>query len=139
MRTLMTVFALLAAGLVAGAAPTEKKDGAPSGAYTRKAGDLDLKMVFKKDHVVAVHVDAGDVGCVMTCKYKRDKDGVYHCEVTNFEKKGDFPAAKEKGYKFSFKLHPKDKAIVLSDLTGDDLTDEQKNAVEGEYEKAAGD
>jgi hypothetical protein len=89
--------------------------------------------------MMVFHGDAGDVGFVMTSKYEKDADGIYHCEVTKFEKKGDFPAAKEKGYKFSFKLEVKDKAIVMSDLNGDDINEDQKKAVEGEYEKVVGD
>jgi hypothetical protein len=83
------------------------------------------------------HVTIGDAGCVMTSKYTKEKDGTYKCEVTEFEKKGDFPASKDKGYKFAFKLEVKDKKVVLSDLTGDDITNEQKQAVEGEYDYAS--
>jgi hypothetical protein len=136
MRTL-SVLALFAFALLAVADDKDKKE--PTGAYTRKAGDLDLKIEFKKDKMMVFHGDAGDVGFVMTSKYEKDADGIYHCEVTKFEKKGDFPAAKEKGYKFSFKLEVKDKAIVMSDLNGDDINEDQKKAVEGEYEKVVGD
>jgi hypothetical protein len=136
MRTL-SVLALFAFGLVAVADDKDKKE--LSGSYTRKAGDMDLKIEFKKDKEMVFHGDVGDVGFVMTSKYTKDADGIYHCEVTKFEKKGDFPVTKEKGYKFTFKLEVKDKAIVLSDLTGDDIGEDPKKAVEGEYEKAAGD
>ena len=143
MRTLsvLTVFAL---GLLAGPAPADDakkdKEKEPTGSYTRKADQFNLKMEFKKDKVLVFHVDAGDLGgCVMTSKYTKDADGIYHCEVTEFEKKGDFPASKDKGYKFTFKLAVKDKGFVLSDLNGDELAEEQKTIVEGEYEKAAGD
>ena len=137
MRTL-SVLALFAVGLVAVADDKDKKKE-PTGAYTRKADNLELKIEFKKDKMIVFHGTAGDAGFVMTSKYDKDADGIYHCEVTNFEKKGDFPATKEKGYKFTFKLDVKDKAIVLSDLTGDDISDEAKQAVQGEYEKAVGD
>jgi len=136
MRTL-SVLALFAFGLVAVADDKDKKE--PTGSYTRKAGDMDLKIEFKKDKEMVFHGDVGDVGFVMTSKYMKDADGIYHCEVTKFEKKGDFPVAKEKGYKFTFKLEVKEKAIVMSDLNGDEIGEEQKKAVEGEYEKAAGD
>ena len=129
MRTL-SVLALFAAGVIATSARAEdkgKKEVSLVGAYARKAGDLDLKMVFKKDNVMVYHVTIGDVGCVMTSKYKK-KDGKYECEVTEFEKKGDFPATKDKGYKFSFKLEIKDKKVVLSDLEGDDINADQKQA-----------
>jgi hypothetical protein len=137
MRTL-SVLALFAIGmLVDPAAAEEKKEKPLSGTYTRKAGDLDLKMVWKKDNIMEYHVTIGDAGCVMTSKYTKEKDGTYKCEVTEFEKKGDFPAQKDKGYKFTFKLEVKDKKVVLSDLTGDDIANEQKQAVEGEYDFAS--
>ena len=139
---MLSAFALLAAGLVAGPAVADdaaKKDKEPTGSYTRKAGDMDLKLEFKKDKVLLFHVTVGDAGCLMTSKYTTDKDGVYHCELTAFEKKGDFPVTKEKGYKFSFKFALKDKGATLADLTGDEIGEEPKKAIEGEYEKAAGD
>lgn len=141
MRTL-PVLAVLAAGLLAAPASAddkEKKDKAPTGAYTRKAGDLNLKMEFKKDNVVVYHVNVGDVGCVMTSKYTKEKDGTYKCEVTEFEKKGDFPEPKEKGYKFSFKIEVKDKKVTLSNLNGEGISDDARQAVEGDYDAAAGD
>ncbi len=134
----MSILALFAAGVfVFPTVAEEKKEKGPTGAYTRKAGDLDLKMVWKKGGKMEFHVTVGDAGCVMTSKYTKDKDGIYQCEVTKFEKKGDFPAAKDKGYKFTFKLEMKDKKLVLKDLTGDDITDDQKQAIEGEYEQAS--
>ena len=51
----------------------------------------------------------------------------------NFIKKGDFPVTKEKGYKFSFKLETKKSAIVLSNFDGDDVDENAKKALEGEY------
>jgi hypothetical protein len=136
MRTL-SVFALLAVGSLAVSAPDKdkKEEKALTGSYTRKAGDLDLKIEFKKDNVMVYHVTIGEVGCVMTSKYTREKDGVFKCEVTDFEKKGDFPASKDKGYKFTFKLKIEDKKLVLSNLEGDDIAEDQKQAVEGDYEK----
>ena len=139
---MLSALALLTAGLVFGPAladDKDKKEKEPSGAYTRKSGDMDLKIEFKKDKEMVFTGDVGDVGFVMTAKYMRDADGIYHCEVTKFEKKGDFPVVKEKGYKFSFKLAVKDKSVVMSDLNGDDIAEDQKKAVEGEYDKAAGD
>ena len=135
---MVSVVVLLAGGIVLSPAFAEEKEKAKdkplAGSYTRKAGDLDLKMVFKKDNVLDFHVTAGDAGCVMTSKYTKEKDGTYKCEVTTFEKKGDFPFTKDKGYKFSFKVEMKDKKLVLSDLNGDDIGAEQKQAAEGDYE-----
>lgn len=138
MRTL-SVVALFVSGLFVAPAVAEdkEKDKPLTGTFTRKAGDLELKMEFKKDNVMDFHVTIGTVGCIMTSRYTREKDGTYKCEVTNYEKKGDFPGSKDKGYKFSFKVEVKEKKIVLKDLEGDDIAADQKQAVEGEYEKAA--
>lgn len=137
MRTL-SALALVAFGLVAVADDKDKKKE-PTGSYTRTADQMELKMEFKKDKVLVFHGTVGDAGFVMTSKYTKDADGIYHCEVTDFEKKGDFPVAKDKGYKFTFKLEVTEKAVVMTDLTGDDIAEEQKKVVEGEYAKAAGD
>ncbi|MSR52778.1 MAG: hypothetical protein EXS09_05750 [Gemmataceae bacterium] len=134
---MLSVFALLAGGIVLGPASAEEKEKAKdkplTGSFTRKAGDLELKLVFKKDNVMEFHVSAADVGCVMTSKYTKEKDGTIKCELTNFEKKGDFPVNKDKGYKFSFKVEMKDKKLVMSDLNGDDIDDNAKQALQGDY------
>lgn len=135
---MLTVLGLLAAGVVLAPAFAEEKEKAKdkplSGSFTRKAGELDLKMVFKKDNIMEFHVTTGDVGCVMTSRYTKEKDGTIKCEITNFEKKGEFPVTKEKGYKFSFKVEMKDKKLVMSDLNGDDIDDNAKQAIQGDYE-----
>jgi hypothetical protein len=132
---ILSVVALFAAGVLVLPAAAEEKE--LTGSYKRKAGDLDLKIVFKKDNVMEFNVTVGDAGCVMTSKYTRDKEGILSCEVTNFEKKGDFPVTKEKGYKFTFKWEVKDGKGKLSELKGDDIQQDQKDAVEGEYETAS--
>jgi hypothetical protein len=135
---MLSALALVAFGLVAAADEKDKKKE-PTGSFVRKADQMELKLEFKKDKELVFHGTVGDAGFVMTSKYMKDADGIYHCEVTNFEKKGDFPVSKDKGYKFTFKLEVKEKSVVMSDLTGDEIAEEQKKAVEGEYEKAAGD
>jgi hypothetical protein len=130
----LSALAVIAAVSVAVAARADEKDKELTGTYTRKADQLDLKVVFKKDKVMEFHVTSGDAGCVMTSKYTRGEDGTITAEVTNFEKKGDFPVQKEKGYKFSFKWEAKDGKGKLSELKGEEIGEEQKQAVEGEYE-----
>ena len=130
----VSVLAVFLAAVSGAPATAADKDKPLTGSFVHKVGDLEFKLAFKKDNVLDFHVTAGDAGCVMTSKYTKEKDGTIKCEVTNFEKKGDFPVTKEKGYKFSFKAEVKDKKLVLSDLTGDDIQDDQKKAVEGEYE-----
>jgi hypothetical protein len=124
-------FAVLAAPVVADDAAKDKEQ---TGAFKRKAGEMDLKMTFKKDGVLVTEVTIGEVGCVMESKYKKDKDGTYKCEVTKFEKKGDFPVTKEKGWEYSFKFAVKDKKGTLSDFMGSDVDDNAKMSIEGEYE-----
>src|SRR5687767_5831440 len=107
MRSL-SVFALVCAGLVAGPAPADDKEKELTGTYSRKADQLELKIVFKKDKVMEYHVAVGEASCVLTAKYTRGEDGTINAEVTEFETKGDFPDKREKGYKFSFKWDLKD-------------------------------
>jgi hypothetical protein len=134
----MRVLTVLALFVVAGLATADDKKE-PSGTYTRKADNVELKLDFKKDHVMVFHVNTGNGGCKMTSKCTVEKDGTHKCEVTEYEKSGDFDVDIPKGFKFSFKLEVKDKSVVLSELTGDNIQDEQKKIAEGEYEKAAGD
>ena len=124
-------FAVLAAPVVA----DDAKEKELTGTFKRKAGEMDLKMTFKKDGIMVYEVTTGEAGCVMESKYKK-VDGIYKFEVTKFEKKGDFPVNKEKGYEFSFKFVVKDGKGTMSDFMGADVDDNAKNAVEGEYEKA---
>src|SRR5262245_28162116 len=135
MRTL-SVLAVLAAGLLAGPTIADDKEKDLTGSFKRKVGDLDMKIAFKKDNMMQFVVDAGGNGCVLTAKYTRDKDGTVNCEVTDYEKKGDFPT-KEKGYKFSFKWEAKDGKGKMSDLKGDEISDDAKQAIEGDYESAS--
>ena len=55
-------------------------------------------------------------------------------ELEDFVKKGDFPYAREKGYKLNFKIESKKGAIVVSDIEGEEINDNAKQALEGEYE-----
>lgn len=135
---LLSALALGLAVLIAPAVAEDAKDAKDkelTGTFKRKAGDLDLKMAFKKDGVLVFEVGVGADGAVMDCKYKKEKDGTYKCEITKFEKKGDFPVTKEKGYEFSFKFAVKDGKGTLSDFKGADVDDNAKMAIEGEYEK----
>jgi hypothetical protein len=135
MRTL-SVLALFAAGLFAVPAVADDKEKELTGAFKRKAGELDMKLVFKKDNMMQFVINSGDNGCVLTAKYTRDKDGTVKCEVTDYEKKGEFPV-KEKGYKFSFKWEAKDGKGKMSELKGDEIPEDAKQAIEGDYESAS--
>src|SRR5436190_867568 len=64
-------FAILAAPAIA-----EDKEKELVGAFKKKAGDLDLKLTFKKGGVMVFNIDVGTDGAVMESKYTKDKDGV---------------------------------------------------------------
>lgn len=134
---LLTAIAVAAFAAAAGAA--DEKPAAPSGTWTKTTDGFELKYAFPKDGVVKFVMTNGTAGCKMESKYEIDKDGVIKCELVKFEKIGDFPFEKEKGYKHSMKLVVKGKKAALSDLTGDGINDEAKKLVEGEYEKAKDD
>jgi hypothetical protein len=134
---LASLFALAAVGLSSFVAFTDDKEKALSGAFVRKVEGMQLKFVFKKDNTLDYIITQGEVGCTIEAKYTREKDGVLKCEITKFEKKGDFPVSKEKGYTFSFKVEVKDKKISVSDFKGDDIDDGAKQALEGDYETAS--
>ena len=87
----------------------EEKDKALTGTFTKKAGDFDLKFEFGKKNTFKFSMTNGSDGCEMDAKYTLEKDGTLKCEVTKFEKKGNSPAEKPNGYKFSFKADIKEK------------------------------
>jgi hypothetical protein len=119
---------------VATAAAEEKK---LAGSWSKKADNQELKIVFLKDNMLQFSISHGDDGCVVDAKYTVDGDGVVKCELTKFEKKGNFPAEKEKGYKFSFKAEMKDKVVKVTQFDGEEINDETKSILEGDYEKVA--
>ena len=134
---LMSALVMAVLGLASFGVAEDKKEEAkgPVGVFKRTAGDLDLTFTFKKDHKLDLLVAHGEASGDLQCKYVIEK-GVFKCEVENFVKKGDFPVTKEKGYKFSFKVETKKGAIVLSDFDGDEVDENAKKALEGEYEAA---
>jgi hypothetical protein len=128
---LLSGLALAIVGLMACQGLADEKKEL-SGTYSHKADELEFKVAFKKDSKLDFHAALGDASCVLKCKYTNEK-GVLKCEVLEFEKKGDFPITKEKGYKFEFKVEIKDSKANISDFAGDDVSEEAKRAVEGEY------
>ena len=87
--------------------------------------------------MVKFTMNDGNDGCVLDAKYTLGEDGIVKCEVTSFEKKGNFPVEKEKGYTFSFKTKIDGKIAKLTDFDGKDIDDGAKAVLEGDYEKAA--
>jgi hypothetical protein len=132
-RLLAGGFALIALALAAqtGAAD-EKKDKEKFTVWTHEANGIDLKLEVGKE-TIKFYVFAGDNGCIVTSKFKIEKD-VVTSEITSVEVKGDFPAAPKKGEKMSFKWVEKGDTAVLSDLKGDHA-EGAKDVVEGEYKK----
>jgi hypothetical protein len=129
---ILSIAALLV--FVGSAAAEEKK---LTGSWSKKADEQELKIVFLKDNMLQFSISHGDDGCVVDAKYTVDGDGVLKCELTKFEKKGNFPVEKGKGYKFSFKAEMKDKVVKLTQFDGDEISDDAKAAIEGDYEKVA--
>jgi len=130
------VSALVAALFLGGFGVAEDKKEADKpliGAYKRTDGEHTLTVTFKKDDKLDLKVEIGDASGTLECKYTKAKDGAVKCEVENFVKKGDFPVVKEKGYKFSFKVEAKKDAVALSDFAGDEIDENAKKILEGEY------
>ncbi len=117
-----------------GLASAEEKKFA--GAWSKKAEGFTLKIAFQKNDMLQFSMDDGSDGCVLTAKYTTGKDGAIKCEVTKFEKKGNFPVEKPVGYTFSFKIEIKDKTGKVSDFEGKDIDDMAKAVLEGEYKKS---
>lgn len=130
----MRIAAIISMFVFSSIALAEEKQ--PVGTWTKKAEGFDLKFTFKKDNVFVFSMSNGSDGCVMTSKTTIDKDGTIKCEVTKFEKMGNFGAEKEVGYKFSFKFAVDGKRAKVSKIEGADIDDQAKAVVEGDYEKA---
>ena len=134
----VAVLLLFAFTCVALAEDKTKADGKkPTGTWARKAEGFELKFTFKKENVFVFSMSNGSDGCVMETKCTFEKDNVVKCEVTKFEKMGNFGAEKEVGYKFTFKFEVSDKKATVSKLDGKDIDDAAKSVVEGEYEKSS--
>ena len=131
----MRVLTIVSVFVFSSALSAEEKK--PVGTWSKKADGFDMKFIFKKDNVFVFSMDNGTDGCTMETKCTFEKDGIVKCEVTRFEKKGNFPEEKEVGYKFSFKFEVKDKKAKVSKIEGDNINEQAKAAVEGEYEKSA--
>ncbi len=131
----MRTVAILSLFVFTGVALAEDKK--PVGSWCKKAEGFELKFTFKKDNVFVFSMDNGTDGCTMETKCTFEKDGTVKCEVTKFEKKGNFSEEKEVGYKFSFKFEINDKKAKVSDIKGENINEQAKAVVEGDYEKAA--
>ena len=131
----MRALAILSLMVVSNASFAEEKK--PVGTWTRKAEGFDLKFTFKKDNVFVFSMNNGSDGCEMESKCTFEKDGGVKCEVTKFEKKGNFGAPIEAGFKFSFKFEQDGKKAKVSKIEGKDIDDQAKAVVEGDYEKSA--
>jgi hypothetical protein len=131
----MRILSIAALFVFVGTAAAEEKQLA--GSWSRKADNHELKMVFLKDNMLQFSMNNGDDGCALDAKYTVDNDGVVKCEITKFEKKGNFGVEKEKGYKFSFKVEIKGKVAKISQFDGADIPDEAKSVLEGDYETVA--
>lgn len=128
----MRLFAITLTLLCVSFGMAEEKAVKPKGKYEKSAAGTELVLDFAKDELLVLTLKTDGKTAKMDVKYT-EKDGVYKCEITNVEDDGI--GVKPKGYKFSFKLKTTEKKITMSDLDGDDLPEEAKNAINGDYEK----
>lgn len=115
------------------ASADEKK---PTGKWSKEADGFVLKFNFKKDDVMVFSMGNGNDTCEMETKCTHEKDSIVKCEVKKYTKNGNLPDVKE-GFKFSFKFAVKDKKATISDIEAENVNDDAKKLVEGDYEKAA--
>ncbi len=137
MRIVSTLIAALFLGALGFSEDKKEADKPLMGAYNRTAGELTLTLTFKKNNKLDLLVVVGEASGTLECMYAKEKDGTLKCEVENFIKKGDFPVTKDKGYKFSFKAEAKKDAVAVSEFTGDEVNDDAKKSLEGDYEAVA--
>jgi len=132
MRTLLIFILLVLAG-VALAEPKTDKAALPSGKWEKKAdNNIEIQLQFKKD-ALTFKLSTGSAGCELEAHTALGKDSLIECETTKFTKIGDFPAEKEKGYKFSFRIKSDGKTATLSDFDGKDVDEAARKLIEGEY------
>jgi len=129
MRVLTATLLLLVASTV------QAEDAKLSGTWAKSADGFDLKIAFVSKDALKVTLGDTNEGCVLDASYTVEKDGTVKCEVTKFEKIGNFPVTKEKGYKFSFKTTITGDKAKITDFEGKDIDDEAKRVFEGEYVK----
>jgi len=110
---------------------------APKGAFTKTAGDFEITWTFKKDKQLGFTMtNTGSKDALkITADYTITKEGKVEMTVAKAETVGDFPVSPPKGTKYGFTVAMKDKKLVLSDLTGEEV-EGAKDVVEGEYEPA---
>lgn len=106
-----------------------------SGIWSKKADGFTITIAFQKGDTLQFSMDDGNDGCVLDAKYTRANDGTVKCEVVKFEKKGNFPVEKEKGYLFSFKPVINGKTAAISQFEGKEIDDQAKAVLEGKYDK----
>jgi hypothetical protein len=130
----MRVLALATIAAVALAAQAEDKKAPemPSGTWTHKTDELELRFTFKKDELKIV-AKTGDATLTVTSKCEIDKDGMIKVTISDVKTKGDFPTEPKEGQEMTFKFSVDGKKAKLSDFKSKDL-DHAKAVIEGEYE-----
>jgi len=126
---------LTATLLVLVASQTQAEEAKLSGTWTKNAEGFNLKIAFVNANTLKFTLGDGTEGCVIDASYTLADDGTVKCEVTKFEKMGNFPVEKEKGYKFSFKPAIDGKKAKITAFEGKDIDDDAKRILEGEYAK----
>lgn len=140
--TLLALFGLLSFSVAEDKKPEkkeekkEKAESHPKGKFVKSVGNLEISWEFKKDDIVIFRMSDGNAGCTLEAKAKYEKEGLVKCKTESFTKEGNFPVEKEKGFEFSFKYKIDGKKVIISDLEGEDINDEAREIVGGEYESA---
>jgi uncharacterized protein (TIGR03066 family) len=133
MLRILSLLALVMVGLSTSVRAEDKKEATLSGVWSKEADGATIQFDFSKPGKVVVTVLAGDASITLKGKYTLEKD-VVKATIDDVEKKNEFPADVNKGYKFSVKVVVKDNKATLSDFTAENA-DDARGIVEGEYTK----
>jgi hypothetical protein len=108
-------------------------DGKPIGSWTRKAGDNSVRFDIKADGMQVTLMDGTGSSIKIDASYTV-KDGMLSGVIKKVERKG-IDGGPGEGDKFGFRFKVEKDKMILSELKGTD-SDEAKQLVEGEYQKA---
>jgi hypothetical protein len=124
----------------ASASANDKQDDKPtlSGTWDKKESELKIEFADGSAKFF-LHGDNPDRLIVVVCGYTVEKGGPVKAEVTGYEGKEEIKkVVREKipvGLKFSFKWTANGDAAKLDELMGDEVLEQFKTHLEGDFEK----
>jgi hypothetical protein len=124
----------------ASASADDKQDDKPtlSGTWDKKESELKIEFADGSAKFF-LHGDNPDRLIAVVCSYTAEKGGPVKAEVTGYEGKEELKkVVREKipvGLKFSFKWTANGGAAKLDDLMGDEVLEQFKAHLEGDFEK----